>query len=96
MNVLFTKMNTVSAQAEVCGCLTSLLCLDLRLHPATFMLFELGQAVSPGGLEIHMLGKNSPSCKWGQKGPTSSAENLVNGMMKTLLGGKKNQTNTIN
>lgn len=89
MNVLRTKIKTVSGMAEVCGCSPACCvwiwhCIQLLLH-----YFILGQAVSLGGLKIHMLGAHSLLFKLGQKGLTSSVENLINGM-KTFF--KENKT----
>lgn len=88
MNVLCTKMKTVSGMAEVCGCSPACSvwiwhCIQLLSH-----YFILGQAVSLGGLKIPMLGTQSLLFKMWQKGTTSSVENLINGM-KTFFKEKK-------
>lgn len=74
------KDEDVSGMAEVCGC--SLACCVWIWHciQLLFCYFILGQAVSLGGLRIHMLGTDSVLFKLSQKGPTSSVGNLTKGM----------------
>lgn len=66
------------SMAEVCGCSAACCVWIWRFIQLLLHYFILGQAVSFGGLKIHMLGTDSVLFKLWQKGPTSSAGNLTN------------------
>lgn len=66
------------------------LCLDLWLHSATLMLRWIGAGSFSWWIEnSHAQQRLSAILSGEQKGPTSSAENIINGIIKIFFRGKK-------